>query len=790
MTVVTTLDRKLLRDLAGMKGQMAAIILVMACGLSMMVMARGLVVSLEETERSYYESSRFADIFCELKRAPVSLESDLASLPGVAELETRVAGVINLDIPGMKEPADGMIFSLPEDRPQRLNLLHLKAGRLPEPGRRDEIAISGGFAGARGFLPGDELEGTVYGFRRRFRITGIAMSPEFVYETRAGEMMPDPERFGVFWMRASELSHALGLDGAFNSLSLKLSPGADGEDVMAGIDRLLEPYGGLTAYGRKDHPSARLLRDEILQLKGFSVVFPAAFLAVASFMTSAVMTRLVKLQRQQIAQLKAFGYSARSVGVHFLKFALVPAAAAAILSATLGMWAGRAFVSLFHRFFQLPWLEFTPDWAALAAGIGAGGAAVVLGVLGAVRQAVSFAPAEGMRPEPPADFSPSRLERLGIHRLLRPSLRMALRNLERRPWQAFFTFAGLAFAAAIPVLPGAMADGMDYLVEFQWSLSQRHDATAFLQEPGGLEAFVSLARFPGVTSAEPFRAAPALLRAGHRKWRTAVTGLSRKPELNRLLDRDGRELSLPPAGLLMSDKLAEILGLTPGDEVEAEIREGRRPSLRTTLSGTVSDYAGVAVYMEIDALRRLLGEEGTVSGAYLSVDPLRWDDFLAAVKKTPRIAAMSSTAAILKNFRRTTEEMMGLSQAVYYVFSIIVSFGIVYNGVRIALSERGRELATLRVLGFSRREASEILITELALPALTALGPGLWLGKRLAEAVIESAASEVMRFPVIITGRTLAVSAAVVIISSAFSSFVAARKIASLDLPGALKSGE
>lgn len=790
MTAMRAIDRKLLRDLSGMKGQMTAIALVMACGLSMMIMARGLVVSLEETERTYYGTSRFADVFCGLKRAPLSLESALSSLPGIAAAETRVTGVLNLDIPGMKEPVDGMVFSLPEDRPQRLNLLHLKSGRLPGPGRRDEIAVSSGFAGAHGFLPGDELEGTVYGVRRRFRITGIAMSPEFIYETRAGEMLPDPRRFGVFWMNSGELSRVLGLEGAFNSLSVRLSPGADGEEVKAGIDRLLEPYGGLTAYDREDHPSAKLMRDEIRQLKGFSVAFPAVFLTVAAFMTSAALTRLVKLQRQQIAQLKAFGYSPFSVGAHFLKFALVPAAAATLLSLTLGMWAGRAFVSLYHRFFQLPYLQFIPDWAALAAGIGATASAVALGVLGAVRRAAALPPAEAMRPEPPADFSPSRLEKMGIHRLVPPSFRMALRNLERKPWQAVFTALGLALAAAIPVLPGAMADGVEYLMEFQWSLAQRQDATAALLEPGGPEAFTALARFPGVLSAEPFRAVPVVLRTGHRKWRTAVTGLPRNPELNRLLGRDGREMALPPAGLLMSEKLAEILGLAPGDEVTAEVREGRRPVVRTVLSGTVSDYAGVAVYMEIEALRKLLGEEGTVSGAYLAVDSLRWDDFLAEVKKTPGIASVASTAAVLENFRSTTAEMMGLSQAIYYVFSIIVSFGVIYNGARIALSERGRDLATLRVLGFTRREVSGILVSELALLTLAAVGPGLVLGRWLTEAVMESAGSETMRFPVIITGRTYVMAAATVLLSSLFSFAVVTRRIASLDLLGVLKSGE
>jgi putative ABC transport system permease protein len=784
------LDLKLLRDLRNMKGQMTAVVLVMTCGLTMMIMARGLVVTLETTERNYYTSSRFADLFCDLKRAPRFVETRLGEISGVAALETSVKGTVVLDLPGMKQPADGVIHSLPDGRPRRLNRLVLKAGRLPGTDSRDEVVVSAGFADAHGFRPGDPLDFTVYGVRRRFRIVGVAVSPEYVYETRPGEMLPDPRRFAVLWMGERELSRALDLDGAFNSVAFRLAPGADPENIKAAVDRILEPYGGLSSYDRTQHPSAKLLRDEITQLRGFSIAFPAVFLSIAAFMVSAVLTRLVRLQREQIAQMKALGYSPFAVGFHYVKFALVAVGVATLLSATLGMWAGSAFVSLYRRFFQFPSLQFVPDWRALAAALGASALTSVLGVLGAVRQAASLPPAEAMRPEAPARFTPTFLERIGLHGLVPPSFRMALRNMERKPWQALFTAVGLAFATAIPILPGVMGDGVDYLVDFQWNRAQRQDAVVSLIEPGDNGAFLSLSRLPGVLFAEPFRAVPVRLLHGHRQWETAITGLPASPRLNRLLDEREREVPLPSFGLLLSEKLAELLHLVPGDEVRVEVREGRRPVLHTVVSGTIMDFSGVSAYMEINALRRLLGEGDTVNGAYLKVDPFYWDAFWKQVKAIPRIGTVTTTSGAKENFSRTTEEMMGTSQALYFVFAVIVSFGVIYNGARIALSERARDLATLRVLGFTRREVATILVLELALLTALSIAPGLYLGARLSEAVLATANTETMRFPLVLTIRTYVVAVLTVLTSSFFSFVVVGRRVARLDLLAVLKSAE
>lgn len=785
---MTPLDLKLLRDIGKMKGQTVAVSVVMACGLAMMCMSRSLILSLESTRDTYYTDHRFADVFCDLKRAPNALRKRLAEMPDVAAVETRVTGAAKLDLPGLPEPADAAVISLPDDRPQQLHLLYLRRGRLPEVGRANEVVVGEAFADAHGFEPGNEIDATIYGARERLKIVGIALSPEYVFEARPGETLPDNRRFGVFWMNERDLARAFKLDGAFNNVLVDVAPGGDEASVMAELDRVLAPYGGRVAFNRRDHPSATRLADELRVLRGLSVAFPAVFLSIAAFMSSAVLTRLIRLQREQIAQLKAFGYSSAQVGGHYLKFAIVIVTLATLVGGSAGMMLGNAVVGVYHRFFRFPDLSFHPDWQMFGVAFVISAGTSFLGVIGAVRQAVRLPPAEAMRPEPPAEFHTSWLERLGVAQLVSTTFRMALRNLERKPWQAFFTAFGLALATGIPVVPGAMGDGINYLLSVQWDVAQRQNVTVSLIEPGSAAALADIRRLPGVMIAEPFRDVPARLRFGPRSRRLGVTGLPRDAYLNRLLDDKERAVELPPDGLLVSAKLAEILGAKVGDRIILEVQEGRRPTLEATIQGTITDYAGIAAYMEIGALRRLMREGGTVSGAYLTVDMARWDDFLARVKEAPRIAGMGIKEAVRASFKKSTAEMIGMITTIYLTFAIIVSFGVVYNSARIALSERSRDLATLRVIGFTHREVAGVLLSELAILTLLALPAGLWIGSQLAAAIVQTASTESVRLPLVLTPYTYARAVLVVLCSSALSFAVVSQRLAKLDLLGVLKA--
>ncbi|HET7872409.1 MAG TPA: ABC transporter permease, partial [Terriglobales bacterium] len=473
--MLSHLDRKLWRDLRRMKGQAIAVALVMACGLAMMIMARSLIFSLESTRHDYYESNRFADIFALLKRAPNSLAARIAEITGVATVQPSLSVQATLDIAGLDEPASGSVRSLPDFGPPELNRLFLRSGRWLSPGNPGEVLASEAFAEANQLLPGDNVSMLLNGKRQTFQVVGIVLSPEIIFESRPGAALPDNRTYGTFWMPYKELARAFDLDGAFNFVSLTLAPEAAERPVIADLDRLLTPYGGRGAYGRSDHPSHIRVSDEIRVLQTISVGFPIVFLSVAAFMTNAVLSRLLSLQREQIAILKAFGFTNRHIVFHYLKFAFVMVAAGTVLGAFGGVALGHRLVLMYHKFFRFPDLAFHLNRAALPAALLVSAGAAVLGVFSAVRRAAKLPPAEAMRPEPPANYRPAFIERTGIGSFLSHTFRIAVRNIERRPVQAVFTVAGLALATGILIVPNAFRDGVGEVLDFQWDVVQRQD---------------------------------------------------------------------------------------------------------------------------------------------------------------------------------------------------------------------------------------------------------------------------------------------------------------------------
>jgi putative ABC transport system permease protein len=787
--MIDPLDRKLLRDLGKMKGQVFAVSLVMACGLAMMIMTRSLIMTLETTRSTYYQQYAMADIFANLKRAPLAVADELSTLPGVATVETRVAVDVTLDLPGLSEPATGHIISLPEDgSPQKLNRLFLRTGRFPRSDERREIVLGESFANENGLRTGDSLVAVINGRRETLKICGIGLSPEYVFEARAGETLPNHKLFSVIWMNYRALAVAYNLDGAFNNVIVDLAPGAAPEPVIGEMDRILAPYGAGGAFARKEQASAQRLDDELRVLHALSVAYPLIFLSVAAFMVNAVLARIVRLQREQIAQMKALGYSSRQVGVHYLKFVLVIGILGTLIGAIAGRYLGAGLVNMYTMFFRFPSLVFQMDYRALGLALFVSLGASVLGVLTVVWQAVKLPPAEAMRPEPPADFKPSLFERIGLTRFFSPTFRMALRNIERRPWQAVFTCCGLALATGLMVLPGAMQDSIDYLLTFQWNSQQRQDVAVFLTEPGSGRGFHDLEHLPGVIRAEPIRSVQARLVYGHRHRKLSVTGIAPGANLNRLLDDRSHPIVLPKEGLIMSKKLAEVIGARIGDEVEVQVLEGRRPVLHVPIRGLVTDFAGVAAYMDISALRRAMKEGDTINGAYIALDHLRWDEFMRKLKDTPAAAVVMVKRAQLAAFRETTGKSIGILRTLYFVLATIVAFGVVYNSARIALSERSRELATLRVVGFSLAEVRGVLVGELTILVLLALPFGLLFGRGLALFIMASFSTETVRLPIVIEPHTYSIAILVVLTASTLSFALVSRMIAKLDMVGVLKA--
>jgi len=784
------MDRKLWRDLWGMRAQALAIALVIVSGVAVFVMSLSTLDSLYQTRETYYRSHHFADVFGTLKRAPLSLARRIQEVPGVDRVETRVVAYVNIDVAGFAEPVSAHLISLPETGPGLLNRVFLRAGRLPEPGSDDEVLVSEEFAAAHGLGPGDRLRATINGRSEQLAIVGLALSPEYIYQIAPGAMFPDYARYGVLWMARKPLATAYDMDGAFNDVALTLARGANGEDVIDRLDELLKPYGGTGAFARKDQLSHRFLSEELKQQETIATLFPLIFLGVAAFLLNVVVSRLISLEREQIAGLKAFGYSDLAVGLHYAKLVLLIVLIGVVGGIGLGVLLGKGMSNIYREFYSLPYMIYVLRPGVIAAAALISIAVALLGTLHAVRTAARLPPAQAMRPEPPPVYRATVVERLGLQRWFSQPTRMVLRHIERRPLKSLLTTLGIAMACGIMMIGGFQEGAIDYMVGVQFGMSQRGDLTATYTEPTSARSLYSLRSLQGVVHAEGFRSVPARLRFGHRSYRTALEGIEPDGSLMRLLDTDLAAIELPPDGVVLTDYLAELLHIRPGDVLTVEVLEGQRRTLQVPVVATAEQYLGVSAYMQRSALNRLLREGDAVSGAYLAVDERYRKEVYAELKEMPRIAGVVEHASAIRAFYDTLAQSVLFFTFVATLLGATIAFGVVYNSMRIALSERNRELASLRVLGFERGEVAYILLGELALLTLAAIPLGLLIGYGLCAFLAFRFDTDLYRIPLVLHRDVYALAALVVVLSAGVSGLMIWRNLGRLDMVAVLKSKE
>jgi putative ABC transport system permease protein len=685
----------------------------------------------------------------------------------------------------------GRLVSMDFPRRRPLNDVFLRAGRDPEPGREEEVLLSEAFADARGLGPGDSIGAVVNGRRRELEIVGIALSPEYVYSIRPGDLLPDPARLGVFWMERRAVGAAFDMEGGFNDVAIRLGPGASAPAVAEALDTLLTPYGSFGTIPRQLQTSAWFLESELAQLQTAGIVVPTIFLLVAAFLLNVSLNRIVAVQREQIAALKAVGYSNADLGRHYTSWSLVICLAGVVTGLVLGKWLGVAMVGLYNDYFKFPSLvhELAPGYIARALAIGL--AAGLLGALAAVRRVVALAPAEAMRPPAPEKYRQTLIERFGrLGPRLSPAARMILRNLASQPIRTGFAIVGVSLGVAILVVGLFFLDAIESVLRAQFEVAQRHDVTVTFVEPASASAAYELARLPGVLSLETTRAVPVDMRYGHRSRRTAITGLVPDPQLNRVIDASLRPVPLAADGLVLSSVLGEVLGVAAGETVEIRVLEGSRPVREVRVQRLVDDYMGASAYMTEDALHRLMREAGSLSGAYLRVDASQETALYERLKVTPVVAGVLLKRAAVQSFRDTIEQNMSTLVTFNVLFAAIIASGVVYNASRIILSERSRDLASLRVLGFRRREVSAILLGELSVIVVCALPLGLLLGQLLGGFLVWATETELYRIPLVISGRTRVFAVTVVLLSAVVSGLVVRRRVDHLDLVAVLKVRE
>ena len=788
--MISPLNRKLLRDLYRVRGQALAIGVVIALGVLLLVMMDGLVNTLEETRRTYYERYRFADVFAPVKRAPRRLLEDLAAIEGVLAVAGRVQGGALVDLPGVTVPIRARAVSLPAfDRP-RLNDIYLTEGRWVDAAHRDEIIVLQDFARSHGLGPGDSLAATLNGSRRVFTIVGLAQAPEFLYATPPGELMPDDARYVAIWMAQEALEAAFDLDGAFNEALLSVAADAHLDAVLARVDAILDPYGGTGSYALVDHESNRFMVDEIKQLRASGAVVPPIFLGVAAFLLYIVIARMVQSEREQIGLLKSFGYTDWEVAGHYFRFILVIAVGGATLGCLLGVFAGQRMGLLYMTFYKFPFLVFRVDPASFLLGVVASVAAASTGGALVLLRVFALSPAVAMSPPAPPDYSRSLRLGKNLKKILDQPSRMVLRGFLRRPGRTLLAVVGIACGMGLSVAMISAMSGFDEMVELNFSVVDRSDVTVSFIEPMSDKTIYELQRIPGVIAVEPFRVVPAVLRNGLFSYRGAINAYIDRPQLNRALDAWQGEIAIRADGIVLSSALAEILHIQPGMPLLVDVREGRRPRLEIPVVGVSETLLGAPAYYELAALNGALKEPRRVSGAFLRVDAVQGDSIYRALKEMPAVAGVSRRQDMRAALQKMLDTGAGAVRFVMAAIAAVITFGIVYNSARIAFAERARDLASLRVMGLTRQEVAFVLLGDLGIVTLLALPVGSGLGYYLAEAISAAFSGDLYRVPAMIVPESFGAAAIAVVVSAVASGVLVKRDADRLDLVATIKTRE
>jgi putative ABC transport system permease protein len=785
---VSALDLKLLRDLWRMRGQALAIAVVLAAASSTFILSMGVHRSLSETREAYYSENNFGDVFANMTRAPRHVIDQVAEIDGVQQAQGSILQYAILDFPDRVEAVRALLQSVDERGQDRINLVTLKAGRMPAPNQPGEVVVDEAFALANEVSPGDEFDAIIYGRMQRLKVVGIGLAPNYVNALAPGDIVPDDTRFGVFWMGEKALEAATDRAEAINALSVKLERGASEADVIRAIDQILEPYGGTGAYGRDDHPSHIFLDSELDQLEAMARIFPPVFLLVATFLVYVVLGRMIRTQRSLIGLFKAFGYSDGAVVWHYLKFAIAIAILATLLGAITGVWMARSLTELYARYYHFPILRFgfAPSVLFGAAALAIGSAAI--GAISGVWSAARLTPAVAMSPPPPPVYRAGAVERFGQIAGFTAIGHMIVRHIARWPARSTMTIGGVALSMGLLFSTLQFIDSSEFMLESYFFRSQQQDISVTFTEARNEDVIFDLQQMPGVLRVEPVRGLSVEMSHANRLERTALEAIPPDAMLSARIDQEGNAIDMPPGGLMLSRRLADQLEVEPGDSVYVKMLGGRRTEAMLPVGAMVDEFIGARAYATDETISALTQDSAPVGAAMLLIDAAKRESILSDLKAMPVVLSIGDRDLEMTRFKEMIDDNINTMIFFYIAFASAIAVGVVYNSARILFSERAHELATLRVLGYHRLEVAVVLIGEIALLVVISVPFGLVTGYWLAQLMLRMFGSDLFRLPFAPSNATYAESAIVVLIAAMLTAIVVARRVMRLDMVRVLKA--
>ncbi|HMV45042.1 MAG TPA: FtsX-like permease family protein [Leptospiraceae bacterium] len=777
-----TLFKKAIRELYNSISQSITIALVVASGVAVLVAALNTYSSLIKARDKFYITGKLADAFATCKRAPVSLAERLKNVEGVSFVETRIIREALLDRPDEEVSSSAKFVSLPN----YINRLHVLKGNFPE--TDEEALVSIGFAEANLIGPGDSVSAILDGKKVKIRITGIALSPEFIYAMRGANPLPDDRHFGIFWMKRSALESYFGMQETFNDLVFLFAPDIIQSNTIHQIDEILAPFGASGAYSRDKLPSHMFLKDEFRQLKATAWSMPIIFLGVAAFLLHVVASRLVQRQREQIATLKALGYGRFAIGLHYFTILGGIGFAGSVSGIIIGLILGTAWTRLYGEYYRLPNLEFSSDFNYSFLGFCIGMISALFGSQSAVKSVVKLEPAQAMRPPVPIYFGTGVLE--NILKKFSAQNRMILRTFLFKKKRFLLGSLGISSAILISITGLFWKDAVFYMMDTEFNLVTREDVSIFFFTPVPYRAVQEIENLPEVFRAEGYRIVPVKFRNGARTYESAIQGYSEDSHLRKILSKENYFIQIPKNGIILNEVIAKKLEVKTGDSILAEVLEGNRPKLNFKVTGVISEILGMGAYTDFHFLHSSLGQEKSLTFISLQSDKNAERKLLEKIKKFPKTYGVFTRSSMLRGLREVMERSVLISALILGIFASVISVGVIYNTMIVSLSEKSWELASLRILGLTRREVFWILVSELILQIIIAIPIGCVLGYWFSWLLMQTTSTEAFQIPLIILPATYITSVGIALIASFVSFYILWRKVKTLDLISVLKLRE
>ncbi|MCL2057227.1 MAG: FtsX-like permease family protein [Oscillospiraceae bacterium] len=762
-----------------------ACIFLLSMGVMMYISFHLMHLNLHGAMNALYEERKFGDGFAAVAQIPLSDIAKVEAVPGIREAAATVTIDVSVDRPGFDRTITLRLSSFDPADTSRINDFQILEGTQPH---NSGILLSEKFARASGYSVGDEITLVIGGDRVREIVTGLVLSPEYVYAIPdASQMLPDFETFGFGFMPGARLGTLSGAAGTGNRVSFLLEDGAKYRNVEPLLEEILRPYGLIYLIPRDDQLSHAMLYMEIDVIGQMSTSMPFLFMALAVIILYIMLKRIIEQERTSIGTLKAMGFGNGTVMLLYISYGVIVGLLGGIAGASFGLALNAPMTGLMLEFFDLPAARVPPDFSLIMNGMAisllSGASGAFMGTMGILR----LSPSDAMRPPAPPTVTVDFVGRVPFLRAVLASHGyMAARNISRGRVRSAVVVFGLSVSFALMAFIASYGDMFDTLIFNQFTKVQLYNLRVSLKSPipytGAIESAYAL---EGVRRAEGILEISVELRNGHLRKSTVITAMEKSSALFYIYDNDLDITFEPPAGgVILASSLAKELNAVRGDVLTMRTPYTGGEDIPLPVEGIVNTGLGATGFMAIEGLWGLLGIPPSASGILLDAhETMPIKDSLTDAENVAATLDLDESMAVVEDMISTYIPLTYMMQ----LAGIAIAFAIITNTASISLSERKREYATMRVMGMHPREIGKVVAFEYWILFILAVPPGIWLESLFKRSIAGMVDNDVFSIPQSTGLASFATAAALCMLTIMLSNLSAARKISRFDMVEVLK---